>query len=157
MHFVCPRCSGFPKTERIATESKVSATQYPFSTKETGRNILPSDVGLNVEKFCPTVTSITEPMDQWLTVNKSCKSLNCLDQNSCWWRQHNSQLHTSVKCTFGMVFCNSSTGSPWLSYIIHSCKRVWKPSKRLTCYNGGSTHIKVVSWATKNKQYKWIF
>jgi len=65
MHFVCPRCSGFPKTERIATESKVSAIQYPFSSKETGEgNILTSDVGLNVEKFYPTVTAITEPMNK---------------------------------------------------------------------------------------------
>jgi len=63
MHFVCPRCSGFPKTERIATESKVSATQYPFSSKGGG-NILPSNVTLNVEKFCPSVTAITEFMDQ---------------------------------------------------------------------------------------------
>jgi hypothetical protein len=64
MHFVCPRRSGFPKTERIATESKVSATQYPFSAKEGEGDILPSDVGLNVEKFCPNATAITAPMDQ---------------------------------------------------------------------------------------------
>jgi phage FluMu protein Com len=66
MHFVCPRCSGFPKTE-----SKVSATQYHFSSKHPkkrglggGVYVLPSDVGLNAEKFCPNVTAITEPMDQ---------------------------------------------------------------------------------------------
>jgi hypothetical protein len=66
MHFVCPRRSGFPKTERTAIKSKVSVTQYPFSSKEKvgGRGILPSDVGLNVEKFYPNVTAITEHMDQ---------------------------------------------------------------------------------------------
>jgi hypothetical protein len=36
MHFVCPSYSDFFKRETIAIESKVSATQYPFSSKERG-------------------------------------------------------------------------------------------------------------------------